>query len=336
MTTRVLVAGATGALGRPLTSALVAAGYEVVGLTRTPAKQPMLRTLGAEPVVADALDADALHAAVGRAAPDVVVHALTALPADGPTKASDLTATNRLRRQGTANLLAAAVAAGARRVVAESMVLVHGFGDFGVTPLTEDASLRTPGRTEAALVEALRDLERQVADATRSSRIDGVVLRYGLVYGASTGSTQAMIRLLRKRQMLLPGGGDGIASWIHVADATSATLAAIEHGRTGTVYHVVDDEPVSWRDYTTLLARHAGAPAPPSLPLWLARVAAPFGSRMMATRLPISNANARRELGWTPGYAMYRDGLAELGTDAAAGADTPGRHAAAGESPPRA
>ena len=193
MATRVLVAGATGTLGRPLVGTLRAAGYEVVGLTRTPAKLQVLQALGAEAVIADALDANALHAAVGRAAPDVVVHLLTALPAGGVARASDLTAANRLRTEGTANLLSAAAAAGVRRVVAESMVLVHGFGDFGTTPVTEDAPLRTPGRTEAELVGALRELERQVIDATRSSQIDGVVLRYGLRYGASTPSTQAMI-----------------------------------------------------------------------------------------------------------------------------------------------
>lgn len=320
MTTRVLVAGATGALGRPLVGALRTAGYEVVGLTRTPAKQQVLRALGAEAVVADALDADALHAAVGRSAPDVVVHLLTALPAGGPAKTSDLAATNRLRRVGTANLLSAAAAAGVRRVVAESMVLVHGFGDSGATPVTEDARLRTPGRTEAELVGALRDLERQVVDAAHAG-IEGVVLRYGLLYGASTGSTRAMVAMLRKRRMPLPGGGGGVASWIHVADATTATVAAIERGRPGRIYHVVDDEPVSWRDYTTLLAHRVGAPAPPSLPLWAARIVAPFGARMLSTRLPISNARARRELGWTPVYTTYREGIAELGTNDAAAAD---------------
>jgi nucleoside-diphosphate-sugar epimerase len=168
MTTRVLLAGAGGTLGRPLVEALVAGGYEVVGLTRTPAKRPALRALGAEAVVADALDEDALRAAMRRAAPEVVVHLLSALPAGGPTKASDLEPTNRLRRTGTARLLAAAVEAGVRRLVAESMVLVHGFGDFGATPLTEAA--------------------------------------------AATGSTQAMARKLRRRQLPLPGGGPGTIS----------------------------------------------------------------------------------------------------------------------------
>jgi nucleoside-diphosphate-sugar epimerase len=197
---------------------------------------------------------------VQRAAPDVVVHLLTALPAGGPTRASDLAATNRLRRTGTTNLLAAAVAAGTRRLVAESMVLAHGFGDFGATPLTEAEPLRPPGRTEAALVGAVRDLERQVLEA--DAAIEGIVLRYGMLYGAATGSTQAMVRKLRRRQLPLPGGGHGSISWIHLDDATTATVAALERGRPGEVYNVVDDEPVPWRDYTTQLARVAGAPPP--------------------------------------------------------------------------
>jgi 2-alkyl-3-oxoalkanoate reductase len=314
MCTRVLVAGAGGTLGRPLVEALVAGGYEVVGLTRTHAKRPALRALGAEAVVADALDADALAAAVRRVAPEVVVHLLTALPAGGPTKASDLEPTNLLRRTGTANLLAAAVAAGAHRLVAESVVLVHGFGDFGATPLTESEPLRPPGRTEAELVGAVRDLERQVLEADAASRIEGVVLRYGMLYGAATGSTQAMAAKLRRRRFPLPGGGPGTISWVHVADATTATVAALERGRPGQVYNVADDEPVRWGDYTAELARLVDAPPPRSLPLWLSRLVAPFGAGLLTTRLPVSNAKARRELDWAPAFPTYRDGLAELTT----------------------
>jgi 2-alkyl-3-oxoalkanoate reductase len=327
MTTRVLVAGASGTLGRPLVGVLLAGGYQVAGLTRAPSRRHLIESLGAEAVVADALDADALRAAVQRAAPDVVVHLLTALPAGGPTKASDLAATNRLRRTGTTNLLAAAVAAGTRRLVAESMVLVHGFGDFGATPLTEAEPLRPPGRTEVALVGAVRDLERQVLEADTASRIEGIVLRYGMLYGAATGSTQAMVRRLRRWQLPLPGGGYGSISWIHVDDATTATVAALERGRPGEVYNVVDDEPVRWRDYTTQLARLADAPPPPSLPLWLSRLVAPFGTRLLTSRLPLSNAKARRELGWAPAFPTYREGLAELATartaDAAPGVVLP-------------
>jgi len=225
---RILVAGATGTLGVPLVRALLRAGHEVVGLARTPSRQAAIEALGATAVVADALDAGGLEAAARRAAPEAVVHALSALPRGGPTKASDLEATNLLRVTGTANLLAAAVAAGARRLVAESMVFAYGYGDFGTEPLTEDVPLAPPDPAVAAAVEALRRLERQVL---RAERIEGVALRYGLFYGAGTGSTRAMVARLRRRMLPLPGGGHGIGSWIHVHDAATATVAALQRGR---------------------------------------------------------------------------------------------------------
>lgn len=320
MGTRILVAGASGVLGRPLVAALHDLGHNVVGLTRTQGKVRLLRALGATPVVADALDADALRDAVDNAAPDVVVNLLTALPAGGPTKASDFAATNRLRRFGTGNLLAAATAAGVRRFLAESVVYAFGFGDHGRIPLTEAAPLRPPGRADAELASAARELERQVIEATRRGDVEGIVLRYGLVYGADTGSTHAMINMLRKRRMPLPGGGDGVASWIHVSDAVTATVAAIERGRSGEIYHIVDDQPVAWRDYLPHLAQLVGAPAPPPLPIWLTRLLAPYGTQFLTTRLPVANGKARRQLGWVPALPTYRAGLAELGSTTAAGA----------------
>jgi nucleoside-diphosphate-sugar epimerase len=313
MGTRILVAGATGTLGRPLVAALVDAGHEVVGLTRTAAKERAVERLGATAVVADALDAEATLSAVRQAAPEVVVHLLTALPTGGPTKASHFDATNRLRRTGTANLLAAATAAGARRFVAESVVYAFGFGDHGTVPLTELAPLRPPGRADEELVSAARTLEQQVTDASRREQIEGIVLRYGLVYGAGAGSTLAMAGMLRKRRMPLIGDGDGVASWIHVSDAVRATAAAIDRGRPGEIYHIVDDEPVAWRDYLPHMAQVVGAPAPRALPVWLARVVAPYGARFMTTRLPVANGKARRQLAWTPALPSYLAGLAELG-----------------------
>ncbi len=313
---RILVAGATGTLGVPLVRALLRAGHEVVGLARTPSRQAAIEALGATAVVADALDAGGLEAAARRAAPEAVVHALSALPRGGPTKASDLEATNLLRVTGTANLLAAAVAAGARRLVAESMVFAYGYGDFGTEPLTEDVPLAPPDPAVAAAVEALRRLERQVL---RAERIEGVALRYGLFYGAGTGSTRAMVARLRRRMLPLPGGGHGIGSWIHVHDAATATVAALQRGRPGAVYNVVDDRPVAWRDFARELARVTGAPAPASLPLWLCRLVAPYGTRFLATRLPVSNARARQELAWTPAFPTYRDGLAGISATPARG-----------------
>jgi nucleoside-diphosphate-sugar epimerase len=313
MGTRILVAGATGTLGRPLVTALVDAGHDVVGLTRTAAKERAIRQLGATPVVADALDAEALLSAVRSAAPEVVVHLLTALPTGGPTKESHFAATNRLRRRGTANLLAAATAAGVRRLVAESVVYAFGFGDHGTVPLTEVAPLRPPGRASAELVASARALEHQVLEASRRGDIEGIVLRYGLLYGAETGSTQAMVDRLRKRRMPLMGRGDGVASWVHVSDAVRATVAAIDRGQPGEIYHIVDDQPAAWRNYLPHMACVVGAPAPRSLPVWLTRMIAPYGARFMTTRLPVDNGKARRQLDWTPALPSYRAGLAELG-----------------------
>jgi 2-alkyl-3-oxoalkanoate reductase len=307
---RVFVAGATGALGAPLVRTLVAARHEVVGLTRSAAKTEFLRTLGARAAVADALDAAALRAAVVESKPDAVVHALTALPPRGPLRVSDLEPTNRVRIQGTANLIAASVDAGARRLVAESVALVY--GDTGEATATEASAIGAPHRALNAGIDAIRSLEDQVLVASRAGRLEGIVLRFGLFYGPGVASTEFMIRLLRRRMFPLFGGGRAVASWIHVDDAATATLATLERGRPGEIYNIVDDEPTTLRDYVTDLARVLGSPRPLSVPAWVARLLGPLPGTMATARLRVSNEKAKRDLGWTPAYPTHREGLRTL------------------------
>ena len=322
-TSRALVAGATGALGRPLVRRLVEHGVEVAGLTRHASKTQLIGDLGAEPVVADALDAAAIAAAVAAARPDAVVHALTAIPKRGPLRAGDLDRTNRVRRAGTANLLAAATLAGARRFVAESMVFVYGFGDHGEEPLTEDGAAPSdqakPWLAEA--VASVRDLEAQVLSATTRGEVDGVLLRFGFFYGVAAG-TDLMARLLRRRLLPVPGAGAGVGSWIHIEDAAAAVVAALAHGRPGEAYNIVDDEPVVFREFARTLARELGAPEPYRIPAWLGRLLAPLLMAGLESRIPVSNAKARRELQWSPRFPTYREGLGNVAARQSRGHET--------------
>lgn len=321
---RVLVAGATGALGRPLVRMLVARGHEVVGLTRRPEGRESLERLGAQGLVADALDARALERAVREAGPSHVVHLLTALPAAGPLRARDLRATNVLRVRGTANLVGAAQAAGARRFVAESFLGVYGPLELD-EPRGEDDPLpevgvSTPFRES---ILALRSLEEQLAGARRAGRLESVALRFGAIYGPEVGSTLALVERLRRRQVFLPRSARGVTSFVHVDDAAGATLAALEAPAPGAVYNVVDDEPLSLAAYLASAATAFGAPAPRVLPAWILRLVAPLIAAAAFTRLPLSNAKARRELGWRPVYPSPRQGIPEvaraLALDAGAG-----------------
>ncbi len=309
---RVFVAGATGALGRPLVRRLVEAGYQVSGLTRTPGKRGLLEALGVRPVVADALDPAATEAAVREAGPEAVVHLLSALPAAGPLRARDLRATNALRERGTAILLRAARAAGSRRFVAASFVGVHGLGSGEV--LSEEAPLG-PSDARAgvgAAAAALRSLEEQVLGAPG---IEGIVLRFGSLYGPGVGSTEAMVARLRRGRLRLPAGGPGTLPWIHAGDAAAATVRAIERGRPGEVYAVVDDEPATLGAFAAALAEAIGAPAPRPIPPWLAGIVAPLATAYaVRARLRVSNAKAKRELGWAPAFPTHRDGLEDVAT----------------------
>jgi nucleoside-diphosphate-sugar epimerase len=301
---RVFVAGSTGAVGIPTVRALVAAGHEVVGATRSAQKIKTLSELGANGVVADVLDAAAIMSAVAEAKPDAVVQLLTALPERGPMRESHLEATNHLRIEGTRNLLAAAIAAGAHRYVSESIVL--GFGASGETPLTEDAPFArvTPGYPFAPALGALASLDSQVLG---SNEIEGIVLRFGIYYGPTAGSTTSMVRMARRRMLALPKGG-GLVSWIHLDDAASAVVAALERGRGGQAYNIVDGTPASMGDLAAAIAAAVGTKGR-RMPMFLARLGAPYITAALTLKLRVANEKARRELGWTPRYPSYRAGL---------------------------
>lgn len=292
----VFLAGGSGAIGVPLVRALAAGGHQVTALTRFAANEPMLRALGATPAVADALDAEALRRVVVAARPTHVIHQLTALPKGGPRSARDLVPTNRLRIEGTNNLIDAAVAAGAKRFVVGSFALL-GAAKAGVPADVQEAA------------NAVRSMESQVLDASARGLFEGVVLRYGLFYGPENPMTQQMIALARRRFLPTVRGDRGLLPPIHIDDAASATIAALDHGPAGSIYDIVDDHPVSMSEMVLAIAESVGAPRPFAVPAWLPRLLAPYMARMMAVRLPLSNEKARAELGWRPAHPSIREGL---------------------------
>jgi nucleoside-diphosphate-sugar epimerase len=311
---RIFVAGATGALGVPLVRRLADAGHEVTGMTRTPSKQGMLRALGARPVVADALDPDAVARVVAEAEPEVIVHQLTALSGPFDLRHLDrtLAATNRLRTEGTDNLLAAGRAVGARRVVAQSYA-GWPFARIGGPVKTEADPLDVePPDAMRAVLDAIKHLERAVTGIRWG---DGLVLRYGGFYGPGTSLSAdpaaEMAEAVRRRRVPLLGDAGGVWSFIHIEDAAAATVAAIERGRPG-IYQVVDDEPAPVRVWLPELARILRAKPPRRLPRWLGRLAAGEAATVMMTEVRgASNAKAKRELGWRPRYGSWRAGFAE-------------------------
>jgi nucleoside-diphosphate-sugar epimerase len=315
----VFVAGGSGTIGMPLVRALSAAGHQVTALTRSVNKRDELSALGASIAVADALDRNALIDVVRDARPTHVIHQLTALPKDGPRRASDLAATNRLRIDGTRNLLDAAIAVGARRFIVGSFAPLSPRGPStrfarpGQAPSTGAAragQARSESEDEAAV--AVRSMENQVLDATQRGVIEGIVLRYGLFYGVQTPSTMAMIEMVRKRRLPVVRRDAGQLPVIQIDDAVSATVRALEAGRSGASYDIVDDRAVSLTEIVEALAEFTGSPAPLRVPAWLPRLVAPYMARMTSIRMPLSNADAKAELGWCPRYPTMRDGLAEM------------------------
>jgi 2-alkyl-3-oxoalkanoate reductase len=313
---RVLVAGATGVLGRALLPVLVGAGHEVVGTTRSAGRVRMIEAAGGTGVVCDALDRDAVHRTVAAAAPEVVIHQLTALPDSFGKLSRGAEPTNRLRRDGTRHLVDAAIAAGARRVIAESIAFLYPPDRSGPAderePIWADAP--PPYRT---MMAALSELERAV---TETSGIEGIVLRYGTLYGPGTwyAADGDLTHRLRTRRMPVIGSGAGVTSFLHVDDAATATALALDHGEPGGIYNVADDEPVTFRELLPTLAGLLGAKPPPHLPAWLARpLAGSAGIAVMTRQRGATNDRAKRELGWQPRYPTWRDGFAaELTTPA--------------------
>lgn len=307
---KVFVAGASGAIGRPLVRQLLAAGHEVTGMTRREENAEAIRAAGAKAVVCDVFEAAALESAVVEAAPEVVIHELTSLPPRLDPKSKDaLAPTNRLRAEGTRNLIAAAKAAGARRLIAESVAFFYvPEGDW---VKGEDA----PAFAEAAgpfgeAGRALADLERQV---TGTEGLEGVVLRYGWFYGPGTYYDRdgSQTEDFHKRRMPIVGKGTGTFSFIQVEDAAGATAAAVERGDPG-VYNVVDDEPTPLSEWVPVFAEAVGAKKPRRVPVWLARLVAGAAAAEMTTeQRGASNAKAKRELGWQPRYPSWRQGFAD-------------------------
>ncbi len=303
---RVFVTGATGALGRHLVPGLVAAGHEVTATTRTPGKVAQVRAAGAEPVVLDGLDREAVIAAVRAAAPEVIVHQMTALAGMRSFRNPDklFAVTNELRTRGTDNLLAAAARAGTRRVIAQSYAGAGPDKRSGGALKTEEDPLDwrpIPGVVQGPA--AIRHVEETVP----VEALEGIVLRYGTFYGP--GASDVLLDAVRKRQVPVIGGGTGVWSFIEVTDAAAATLAAVGHGAPG-VYNVVDDDPAPVAEWLPCLAQAAGAKPPLRVPAWLGRLlAGEFVVAQMTTSRGSSNQKARKELGWEPRYASWREGF---------------------------
>jgi nucleoside-diphosphate-sugar epimerase len=307
---RVFVAGGSGVIGRSLVPKLVSAGHEVTGMTRSEARAEPVRAAGARAAVVDVYDRDALNAALAKAAPDVVVNQLTALPERLDFRKEEPYAeTNRIRTEGTRNLLDAAGAAGARRFVAQSVA----FGyrpDGGRVKTEEDGLLGDAAGGFGSAMKALRTMEEMVLG---DERVEGLVLRYGFFYGPGTyyGEGGAYVDDVRRRRMPVVGRGTGLFSFIHVDDAADATVAAVEHGTRG-IYNVTDNEPAAMSDWVPALAEAAEAPRPLRVPAWVARLAA--GKQAVGFALEMraaSNEKAKRELGWTPAHPTWRTGFAE-------------------------
>jgi len=309
---KVLVAGATGALGKQLVPRLVANGHDVVGMTRHEAKRDAIRELGATPAVADALDPEQVARVVAEAEPEAIIHELTALSGalDMRKMEQNFALTNRLRSEGTDHLLAAGRAVGTRRFLAQSYA-GWPFARQGGPVKTEDDPL-DPNPVEAmrGILDGIRHLEDAVTGADWT---EGIVLRYGGFYGPGTSLTQGgeHVDMLRKRKFPVVGDGAGVWSFVHIEDAADATVAALERGSRG-IYNIVDDEPAAVKDWLPAAAAAVGARPPRHVPRWLGRLfAGEAGAVMMTEIRGASNAKAKAELGWQPRHPSWRQGFEE-------------------------
>jgi nucleoside-diphosphate-sugar epimerase len=301
----ILIAGATGAAGRALIPHLIANGHTVTGTTRSQAKTDELRALGATPQIMDGLDAASVRNAVEAADPDVIVHQMTALTGiDMRNIDKAFAVTNRLRTEGTRHLLAAAEG---KLLIAQSFAGWPGARTGGLVKTEADPLDPSPPKGIRATHAAIVELERLTTEA------GGIVLRYGGFYGPGTGMAPdgEQAAMIRKRQFPLVGDGAGVWSFLHTDDLATATLAAIEHGRPGEIYNIVDDEPAAVREWLPFLAEQLGAKPPRRLPAWLVKlVASPAAAMMMTESRGASNAKAKAELGWQPSHPNWREGFA--------------------------
>ena len=303
---RVFVAGAGGAVGRRLVPMLVARGHQVTGTAATEKGADRVRALGATAVVVDGLDAVGIGEAVARAEPDAIIHEMTSLSGTPDFKHFDrwFAQTNRLRTEGTEHLLAAAQASGVQRFVAQSFTGWSNARTGGWIKTEADDLDANPVEQQRETLAAIRFLERAVLSAP----LDGIVVRYGGLYGP--GSSDALGDIMRKRMFPVIGSGDGIVSSTHIDDAAGGTLAALERGRRGEVYQIVDDEPAPTREFIPAIAEALGAPKPLHIPAWLGRMlAGDVAVTMMTEARGSSNAKAKRELQWQPIWPSWRDGF---------------------------
>jgi nucleoside-diphosphate-sugar epimerase len=303
---RVFLAGATGAIGRRLIPRLVDAGHEVTATTRVAAKAEELRQLGAEPAIADGLDREAMRRTVNDAQPDAIIHQMTALAGKPDMRRFDrwFAMTNRLRTEGMDNLLAAAEAAGVQRFVAQSYTGWNNPRSGGPVTVESDGLDPDPLPMQRQSLAAIQELER----AVQAAPLDGVVLRYGNLYGP--GASDSLVELVRKRRLPILGDGAGIWSWTHIDDAASAAVVALERG--SDIYNVTDDEPAPVAEWLPYLAEVLGAKPPMRIPKWFGRIAA--GSvvvRWMTEARGASNQKAKQELGWQPAWPSWRVGFRE-------------------------
>ena len=308
---KVFVAGATGAMGKQLVPGLIAAGHEVVGMTRTESKQAALRELGATPVVADALDPEQVAAAVGRTEPEVIIHQLTAIGGLNMRRFDrDFAITNRLRTEGTDNLLAAGRAVGVRRFVAQSYTSWPYARTGGKIKHEEDPLDPAPAKEMRESMAAIRRLEGAVTSADWTQ---GIILRYGAFYGPGTSVAPGgeQVEMIRGRKFPVVGDGAGVWSFIHIEDAAEATVAAVERGERG-IYNIVDDDPAPVAEWLPALAEKLGASKPWRVPRFVGRLlAGEAGVVMMTETRGASNDKAKRLLGWQPRHPSWRQGFAE-------------------------
>ena len=308
MVMRVFVAGGTGAIGRRLVPQLVARGHQVTATTTSAANLGLLKQLGADGVVMDGLDAVSVGEAVAAARPDAMVHQMTALSVAHAGK-PDLrhperfgALTNRLRTEGTDHLLAAAEATGVPHVVAQSVAMWTANRERGLVTEDEPLPLQELAAKMRIMVEPLHHIEDVVVKA------GGAALRYGGFYGPG-GGIEDQIELVRKRRLPIIGGGTGYFSWVHLDDAASATVLAVEQRARG-VFNIVDDEPAPVSEWLPYLAACVGAKRPLRIPKWLVRpLAGEMGVAIMTEGRPFSNAKAKRELGWELRYPTWREGF---------------------------
>lgn len=306
---KIFVAGATGAIGQQLVPRLVGAGHEVHAMTRTESKQKLLAEQGAVPVVADGLDPDQVADAVAKAEPEAIVHELTSIPAalDMRHFDRDFAQTNQLRTRGTDNLLAAGQAVGVKKFIAQSFFAAYA-RTGGPVKSEEDPLEPSPPAKMRGVVEAIRHVEEAVLGA---SWTEGIVLRYGGFYGPGTSIAPGaeQVEMVRKGKFPIVGDGGGVWSFIHIADAAEATLAAVERGRRG-IYNITDDEPARVAEWLPVLAEEVGARKPMRVPRFVGRLfAGEVGVVMMTELRGASNAKAKRELGWRPAHPTWRQGF---------------------------